>query len=448
MSAQDPSIYEFFTITSNEDPSLVVELKGGTVSFSYFENVLSPMVTAQAIIATTGHAITDKDGDLTSIYNGLPLRGGEMVEIKIASNRDGMKDLEFTKKNGNELYVGSVTNIIIDKEKETFTLNLISKEAITNETTRVGKKFGRKISESVQDIIENYLKTDKKLDFDETENDYSFIGNMKKPFTILTWLASKSVPSEVAGQSSSAGYFFFETKEGYHFRSVDSLIASEPFGGEQKISYVFSPGVVNNEDPMKDFKVLDFAIDKNENLIKKLERGGFCSFRTYFNPLSHQFTKSNKGLFKLSDYAENMENLGEQLEIKLRPLDPKSDKTLADLPTRYVTGTLDFGTLEKKGSRSRKKNAEPMDIVSQAMMRYNTLFTVQTAVTVPLNVDLCAGSVIHLTFNKVTPSGKNKVIDEQQSGLYMIKELVHYYESKGSFTRMKLVRDTHGPKAK
>ena len=69
MAAKDRSIYEIFTIRSN-DGSKTIDMRGGIVSFSYFENVFSPMITAQVLITTTGNVITDEDGDLTSIYNG------------------------------------------------------------------------------------------------------------------------------------------------------------------------------------------------------------------------------------------------------------------------------------------------------------------------------------------------------------------------------------------
>ena len=49
---------------------------------------------------------------------------------------------------------------------------------------------------------------------------------------------------------------------------------------------------------------------------------------------------------------------------------------------------------------------------------------------------------------KLLQTEKNKVIDDEQSGLYMIKELVHYYEGRGSFTKLKLIRDTMGKKDK
>ena len=443
MAAKDKSIYETFTIRSN-DGSKTIDLRGGIVSFSYFENVFSPMITAQVLITTTGNVIADEDGDTTSIYNGLPLRGGEKVSFKIPANSENNVDLEFTEENGNELYVASITNVLIEAEKEIFTLNLVSREAITNETSRVGKKFpsSEPISDSVKEIIEKYLLSEKKVDVDETQNPYGFLGNLKKPFTIITWLAAKSVPGTVSGGSATAGYFFFETKEGYHFRSIDSLITQDPY----EIEYTYSPKVIDNQAADKDFKILSYSTTYNQNLIQNLERGAYCTYRMYYNPISGRFTTPQQGLFKISDYAEKMENLGKDFEIFLPPVDKKNE-SLGNVTSRYVTGVLDYGTLEKKASRARAKNADPMEYHSQAMMRYNTIFTQQLEATIPLNTNLCCGSIIKMKFAKITTE-KNKVIDDEQSGLYMIKELVHYYEGRGSFTKLKLIRDTMGKKDK
>ena len=442
MAAQDTSVYEIFEIKSN-DGSKTVDIRGGVVTFSYFENILSPMLTAQVLVSNTGNVVPDEDGEYASIYNGLPLNGGEKVNIKIPSTGLG-PTMEFTEKLGNEFYIASITNVIVESGRETFTLNLVSREAITNETARVGKKFpsSEKISDSVKDIIKNYLKSDKQVDVDDTQNPYGFIGNLKKPFYLLTWLSTKSVAATVGGKSATAGYFFFETKEGYHFRSVDSLIANTPFERE----YSYEPGIVDNNDPDKDYKILSFSTVRNQKLIENLQKGSYCTYRMYYNPVSATFTSPEQGLFKTSSYSEKMENLGKDFEVFLPPVD-KTNKTLADLPTRYVTGVLDFGTLEKENKNSLKQNANPMEYHSQAMMRYNTIFTQVLEATIPLNTSLTAGSVVNLLFAKITTDDV-KVKDNEQSGLYMIKELVHYYEERGSFTKLKLIRDTTGKKDK
>ena len=39
---------------------------------------------------------------------------------------------------------------------------------------------------------------------------YGFIGNMKKPYTIITWLASKSIAYLGDGEDSTAGFYFMK----------------------------------------------------------------------------------------------------------------------------------------------------------------------------------------------------------------------------------------------
>ena len=437
MAAVDKSLYEKFTIES-VDQSKTADISAGVVNFRYYEDVYSPMLTATVVVANTGNVIEGDDGKIQSLYNGFPLRGGERIQIKIAGNSDDNEGLEL-----NDLYVGSITNVMIESGREIFTLNLVSREAITNETVRVGKKFpvAQKISDSVKDICENYLSTDKLYDIDETMNPYGFYGNMRKPFTILTMLASKSVPGNVSGKDATAGYFFFETQQGFRFKSIDSLIRTEPFAEK----YVYSPGIVDSDDTTKDFKILEFSTSKNQNLLENLERGAFCSHRKYLNPLTFEYTPRSQTVFKLEDYSGKIENLGADIDVVLPSLSSSDSRTLASVPSRYVTGILDIGITDK--SVSELGNADPARIHSQAMMRYNTLFTQILTMTIPLNTNLKAGDILECEFPRIDQE-KRKEPDPEQSGLYLIKKLTHYFDATGSYTKLQLARDTTGRKAK
>ena len=437
MAAVDKSLYEKFTIES-VDQSKTADIAAGVVNFRYYEDVYSPMLTATVVVANTGNVIEGDDGKIQSLYNGFPLRGGERLNIKIAGNSDDNEGLEL-----NDLYVGSITNVMIESGREIFTLNLVSREAITNETVRVGKKFpvAQKISDSVKDICENYLSTDKLYDIDETMNPYGFYGNMRKPFTILTMLASKSVPGNVSGKDATAGYFFFETQQGFRFKSIDSLIRTEPFAEK----YVYSPGIVDSDDTTKDFKILEFSTSKNQNLLENLERGAFCSHRKYLNPLTFEYTPRSQTVFKLEDYSGKIENLGADIDVVLPSLSSSDSRTLASVPSRYVTGILDIGITDK--SVSELGNADPARIHSQAMMRYNTLFTQILTMTIPLNTNLKAGDILECEFPRIDQE-KRKEPDPEQSGLYLIKKLTHYFDATGSYTKLQLARDTTGRKAK
>ena len=437
MAAIDKSLYEQFEIEA-VDGSKSADIKAGVVSFNYYEDVYSPMITAMVVVVNTGNVIEGDDGKMQSLYNGLPLRGGERMTIKVAGNSASNEGLILE-----NMYVGSIENVMIDAERETFTLRLVSREAITNETVRVGKRFlpTTKISDSVEDICKNYLSTDKLYDVDETENPYGFYGNMRKPFTIMTMLPSKSVPGNVSGRDATAGYFFFETQQGFRFKSIDSLIRNEPFDTK----YTYAPGIIDSNDGSKDFKILEFSTSKNQNLLENLERGAYCSHRIYLNPLTFEYTAASQRIFKLDDYSGKIENLGEDIDVVLPSLSEKDSRTLASVPSRYVCGILDIGTTDTKVSELG--NADPARIHSQSMMRYNTLFTQILTMTIPLNTNLMAGDILECEFPRIDVEDR-KEPDQEQSGLYLIKKLTHFFNAEGSYTKLQLCRDTDGRKAK
>tara|TARA_B100001778_G_scaffold18260_1_gene13722 strand:+ start:4759 stop:6093 length:1335 start_codon:yes stop_codon:yes gene_type:complete len=444
MAASNPSIYEKFTIES-ADGSKSVDIAQGVINFTYYENLFSPTLTARAIVVNTGNTVKGDDGKLKSLYNGLPLRGGERVVIKISGNSAVNQGLDFSETPEKYFHVSSITNVMVDSGREILTLNLVSREALTNETSRVGKKFpsSQKISDSVKDIIKKYLSTEKINEIDETQNPYGFIGNMKKPYTILTWLASKSIAYLGDGEDSTAGFLFYETSKGLNFKSIDNLINQKPF----KENYVYNPGIINKDDPKKDFSILQYNIDKNQDLISKLERGAYSSMRYYINPVT--FGLSPDIVFNSKKYINKTSNLGSK-SITLPRINDDSELTLGDLPSRIFVSMLDVGTVEKDASEDgwndpAKRNADPAKIHAQSMMRYNQLHTQVVDITVPLNSTLNAGSIIRCEFPSLE-TAKRKEADPDTSGLYMIKELAHYFDSQGSYTKLKLVRDSFGRK--
>ena len=63
------------------------DLTNSITSIDYYEDIFSPTITAKIIVTNTGDAVQpsdrkgNSDGALQSIYNGLPLRGGERVAL-------------------------------------------------------------------------------------------------------------------------------------------------------------------------------------------------------------------------------------------------------------------------------------------------------------------------------------------------------------------------------
>ena len=431
MAAKDASIFEEVILEAN-DKSQDIDISTGVLGIDYYEDIFSPTITAKILVYNTGDSIEGKDGKMQSIYNGLPLRGGERLSLRIAPNSEGNGGLDFSETYKDYLYVSSITNVLHESQSETFTLNLVSREAITNETTRVPVKFSTAsaIDVSVKKIIQDYLKTDKEIDADPTSNKYGFIANMRKPFNIITWLASKAVSKD-----DTAGYFFYETQDGYKFKSIDNLINQEP-----KAEYTYTEVNISEIDRNNDFNILKYSTNKNQNLLEKLRLGAYSSFIATFDPATSEFNLPQQAEFTLSKSMDKdkSKNLGQ--ELKLPPIDDTSERTLGDIPSRVMTMVLDRGVLETGAKPD--PNADPMQYQAQSLMRYNTLNTQELHMQVPLNTNLRAGDTIKCIFPKVSADGKD--VDDEQSGLYLIKELRHYFDNERSETSMKLLRDTFG----
>ena len=443
MGAINPAIYQEMEIsaeTTTGEPK-TIDLKLGVVKFNYYEDLFSPCLTAQLLIVSAGGAVqTDvKKGEsgetIENVYSGLPIRGGERVKIKIKPNSEKNAALEFDTPE-KYFYVSNVSKQFSDGSKEIFTLDLVSREAITNETSRVVKRYPKesKISDHVKTIIEDRLaSTIKDEDIDETVNKYGFIGNLKKPFHVLVWLASKSKPKK-----GLPGYFFYQTKDGFKFKSIDSLI--EDGNKSEKITYRetnYKPSSVLSD--VADFTILQYNVVQNNDLLTKLALGQFSSHIMEFDPLLGTFTTQEQGKFTLDDVTSESVNMGETPEVP-KLLNDDTTQNLGTLPSRMITMVTDRGVLDFEPVTD--KNSDPKLWQRQAYMRYQLLFTQVLNMVVPLNTNLSVGNIIFVEFLQSNMESKER--DRQQSGSYMIKELCHHFDPNQSLTSMTLIRDTFG----
>ena len=470
MSATNQCVIEEFLIHSDrrKEGEKPFDLAPFVVSIDYFEDIFSPCITLKVLILNESQVVAEDEEDaestddkLKALYQGLPIRGGEICRIKVGANVETNIPLDFSEKAQDYLYVTGVTNVIRDAKREMFTLNLTSREAIVNETARCYKKYSpdQNIGATVENILTDTLGVEKdRFKVELTSNSYGFIGNLKKPFPTITWLAKKSVTKTKGGKS--AGFLFYQTKSGYKFRSVDSLMRQETYkttdkSGEKLKAPPFYYGEATQgfdgeqERPVNaDFKILKFSIQQNSDIVKDLRLGTYCTSGMYFNPYNFNFEGQ---IYKRKDEIkkDNMALMGSEdptkYPLKLDP-DTKSgsDDTIEDTASRTLTGILDIGVLAR-GDTNHLKKSDPLKFQMQSVTRYNTLFTNVLDMTIPLNSNLEAGMCVECEFPPMTTSGSGgDAIDNKQSGVYIIKELCHHYDIERSYTSMKLLKDFAG----
>ena len=449
MPAISPCEYELITIES--DQGVTIDLRLGVVSFQYFEDLFSPTITAKmVIISTSGVVSDDKTNKIESLYNGLPIRGGERVSVRIKGNSKVNNGLQFDTPE-TYLYVSKISNVIRDGQKEIFVLHLVSREAITNEVTHVNRKFEpySKIDDHVKNILQKDLKVKVnrwKGNIDSTSNKYGFLGNLKSPFQILVWLASKATP-QTQSSGGFTGYFFYQTQSGFNFRSVDSLIRDGLDGRTARTNFKATREYTHKQftdyiNETGDFNILAYSIKRNNDLLRKLIVGQYSNFTASFNPLNGRFSKVEEGSFNLKDIlnqpkGKKISTLGDVPEVPTLLSD--DGMGLGELPSRIMSVVKDVGTLSKEASKEDTPGVSQTQ--KEALVRYNLLFQQVVRIVVPLNTNLQVGELVKLNFLGA-PEGST--YDRQQSGHYLIKELCHAFDTEQSVTSMTVIRDTFG----
>ena len=427
----------------------LVDLTPGITKLSYYENVLSNSHTLNVDIVESGDV---DSGELPTkgLLNALPLSGGECCDIKIKDNIGN--SLDFVKEKS--FYINRVRNVNPGTQSDSYTLDFCSREALANELCRVVKRYDEKISDNVKKILtENTsgtvgLKTQKKVNCDETLEPFNFIGNYRKPFTVCTWLASKSIPVNAGDKGGACGFLFYETYDGFNFKSIDAL-----FEQEYKFKYTYT----NSTELPKGYngKVLNYSIDKNIDLLSNLSFGTYSNTSLFFDFYANDYQRRNFNV----DSSGSAESDGGGSKGKIVSGGTKDFKGVSSkfrtAPSRLMNHVLDIGTLPsgenadeqlKTWRENRDKpTSDPLNTMVQSLMRYNQLFTIKINIMIPGNFSLRAGDLIHCDFPELSVENSG-MVDQISGGIYMISSLCHRITPKDCFTSLTLVRDTFGRK--
>ena len=265
------------------DGTKSIDISAGVVELNYYENILSNSVSMTAIVVDTG--FTDSELGNVGIVDGLPLRGGELSDIVVEDSQQTPNKLTFKK--DNSLYINRVRDIDPGTQKDLYSIDFAPREYFVNEQSRVVKRYDGNISDNIRQILTKPLSngtgllTQKNVKVDDTLVKYNFIGNDRKPFYVCTWLASKSIPKEVGKSDGAAGYLFYETYDGYNFRSIDALFNQKYGDKNYKKKFIYNNTA---EKPREyDSKILSYNIERDIDLGSNLTLGTYSNRSIFFD---------------------------------------------------------------------------------------------------------------------------------------------------------------------
>lgn len=426
-----PAQIKSINIASHEGKT--AELVGGVIKFQYFESILNDTIQTELTYIDSGGAVDGK-----TVLDGLPLVGGEKSQFIIEDNQG-------TTLGPIALYADVILPHSDDTHAQLVSIVSVSKEKLSNDKVRLYEKFKGKISEAVKKILTdaNYLGTEKNITgIDDTfEEEYNFMGNAKKPFYTINWLSKKAVPSvsgEASASGKTAGFFFWETSEGYHFKSIDTLLGQEP---KKKIIFNDTPDDCGKAvPPGYDVKALSFSKNNAQTASDKQKVGARDTRIVTFNPFNglYKVTTPNSGETEDSITTAGKKLASQNPELIRPGLNKNFSRTTYAITD---TGSLPSGNTEQQLQKSKDENLKVEKVLNQSIMRYNQFFSFKAEVVIPGDFSLHAGDAVYVDTPQLTTEETSEV-NEQSGGLYIITELCHFLDINGTYTKLLLVRDS------
>ena len=400
-------------LIANDGSSLKEDysILGGNPIVDYYESVMSPSIS-----------LTITFVDVDQVINRKGITGGESLDLSVKIS--GFDDFKITSKKHN-LILNSVRDVITDTNKQIATLEFVSMDSIINETCRVNKKFTGNVTQIVNQLLTNEegsdkkgIQTKKEFKSDQAVNKYSFVGNLKRPFDTIQWLCPKAQSS-----NKNFGFLFYETLDGYNFRSIEQLLKED--------AEIYK----KPDRPVEgSFRIIEDNLNQSNDIGHNCRMGMYAN-KTIYIDLENETYKEEE--FKITE-----------LKPKLKK-PPKLPDKLEDKPTRLMFRILDQGALQKGSTKKDVEKRNELAVYqNKSYIRNALLFSQSLNISIPLNPDLRAGGMIEVQLplrkgedgEPISSYGGDSK-DNDISGKYMISELRHLIGGGKGETQLELVRD-------
>ena len=406
----------------------IIDIKRPFAELNIWESIYNNSITGSVVIT-----------DSQNIIARLPLQGTERIAFKLSTPGAGRTQesvVDASIKTGAPFYIYKLSNREqLSDGTMKYILHFCSRGMFRNARTRVSQAYTGPLHESVAKICtdKSYLDLRKKLYFEPTRNNTTVVIPNLRPLEAINLIASKSL----SGNTKSAGYYFYETTKGYHFRSWESMVATQgkfPRRIAARFDYMVrnvdsGSGKDNYPEDMQAVKTYNF-INSYDTLAQQLM--GTYAHRVITHNIydkSYDITKYNYHAY-YADHLHADTDSSEKYPIMDVPVD-FDQKSVSDYDESMVT--LQPTTQYLHNKVSGPSGTDVADDGLTEATRITQANSVGGGAQLHLEVSghswLQAGDVIFFTLRTIEPDkggvGRGTTYDSRYAGRYIITNLRH-----------------------
>tara|TARA_S200002703_G_C3782318_1_gene241071 strand:+ start:143 stop:1471 length:1329 start_codon:yes stop_codon:yes gene_type:complete len=421
MSNQFPGDFALREINLYSHTGEKVDIKALVLEINLYESILSSNLQATITLEDVGQ----------NLITHLPIFGEERIEIIISS--DGVfYNLNY--------YIYKIDGRSMKEKDQVYVISCVSIEALRNENFKICERIDSKKSE---EIIKDFLYRDgfstKGLDIDDkTVFPFDMYVPNWRPFDLFNWLSTRSVPEY---KKDSIGYLFYETVEGFKFKSIDKLIDQESYPSPD-VKYIFFQGNQQSVGTGADekYRIMNYNLPKAFNIYDDLRRGAFAHACIYVDVNRATYRSFRTTVDDFWEDSSHMEDA--------KPYQSRGSAQLLDRPSRFVyrPSTISTWGNWEEIDDSEKNNIDDMNkLFEKAFFRYYFLEYIHIDIAVPGDLRNRVGNIINISIPDPKKVSKNRVVEDKRvSGRYMVSSIKHTILNRSELrTYITLSRDSY-----
>ena len=405
---------------SGETGYVIVDLTSNhLMELHYIEDITKSNILIMLKINDSGTGICDA------------IVGMEPVEIIWTDDSIG-KGMEGNVYKQSMIIYDVKDRIVKDGKQSSAVLYCISVDALRNSATKISRRFGKGGGESTSDIVEELITRDlassKPFKIDKSITKLSFVSPYWDPYTIISWLAWRSILEGDSGKKS-AGYLFFENADGYNFRAMDAITQTAP---SRSINVNFFEEDEDPDEDQKDINIFGFSVSETSDIFRGVNLGSYAS--TTFT-LDMKDFKYEEIPFFINDFYPSVQKLNNRKLPSFYERFGSEEK--GGRPTRLMSKILDTA-MYTEGTYTQDLTKQ----LSQSMIRNQLFFNQSATFEYEGMQDLQVGEVVRV--NKY--NARSGELESKLSGKYIVGKIYRQFLTERDMmsTRVTLFRDSIG----
>ena len=410
----------------------VQNLSNKVINVTIFEDIENPFLT----------------GDITflddyNIQNLLPLVGQELLKLKIRTpSMTGPPEIIDSL-----FYIKSLASTLeINADKKMISFEFVSLEAMENQRKKMSRTLTGSFSSIVEIILRSDLKSTKDFYVDPTVGIKKIVATETSPLKFIRSICQQQAISQKFG---SPTYMFFETLEGYHFRTLESL-----YQGSSIMEYTadseggFTERKKGYSNPLTELnKIRKSSVKMRTDSLSDSINGAYGSkvithdiFNKTYSQTSYNYFES----FAKEKHINYFNDRGKQSPIFSAVAIDDTGANAADRPVKTYLMPVSFNDIDSRsdahftnfsGSHAFS-GYDPDSWITKRTSMINNFDVIEADIVVDGHTGVRAGEMVKLTLpsNAQGKQTKENQVDRFYRGAFLIRNIMHKFivDDKGN----------------